>query len=155
MGRKEVHRVLTYGGKARLGLRSKRISPALGGGIRYAGGHASILCGVFHGTVGWSDCVDAYRAIKAVWRRHCNCLCGGVRSKAAESRRDGIVWARYVCCCLDDGFSRSVDARRRRPEVCSVWLSSFTSKESRLQCQLLSYHAAGDKHFLRSYGVIL
>lgn len=65
----------------------------------YAGGHASMLCGVFHGTVGWSDCegcVEAYRALKTVRRRQCSCGCGRVRSSAAEIRGGGIVWMGYV-----------------------------------------------------------
>lgn len=63
----------------------------------YAGGHCSILPGVFHGTAGWSDCEgccdwnEAYLAARCVRRRHCNCDCGRVRSNAGESRGGGIV----------------------------------------------------------------
>ncbi len=40
----------TYGGSARFGRRSSRISPSLGGGMRFSGDQT--LVGVFQGTTG-------------------------------------------------------------------------------------------------------
>lgn len=56
----------TYGGNARFGRRSMRISPSLGGGIRFSGDHT--LVGVFQGTTGFvgsgfEGAVDAWRNV--------------------------------------------------------------------------------------------
>lgn len=69
----------------------------------YAGGHCSMLCGVFHGTVGWSGCEgcvdsnEAYRAVSAVRRRHCSLACGLARNNAAVSRGGGMLWYDVGC----------------------------------------------------------
>lgn len=65
----------TYGGKARFGRRSSKISPSLGGGMRFSGDQT--LVGVFHGTTGFDgsgpgDVVDAKRDA-ATRRKHCVC----------------------------------------------------------------------------------
>lgn len=54
-----------YGGNSRFGRLSMRISPSLGGGIRFSGDHT--LVGVFHGTTGFvgsglEAAVDAWRS---------------------------------------------------------------------------------------------
>lgn len=62
----------THGGSSRLGFRSRRSSPSLGGGIRFSGGHDVMLCGVFQGTaLGGELCsaVEAWRAA-GILRRH-------------------------------------------------------------------------------------
>jgi hypothetical protein len=113
----ELGRVgLTYGGKARFGRRSMRISSSLGGGIRFSGDHT--LMGVFQGTtgfetsLGFGGAVDAWRNAGKRWR-HCNCVRGHARRVAGNIRGGGIV---DVCCAIDAGekrmVTRSVDAWR-------------------------------------------
>jgi hypothetical protein len=84
---------VTYGGRALFGRRSMRISPSLGGGIRFSGDQT--LVGVFHGTTGSEasgpdGAVDAER-IAATRRRHCSDCCGLVRERAANIRGGGIL----------------------------------------------------------------
>jgi hypothetical protein len=107
----------TYGGNARFGRRSMRISSSLGGGIRFSGDHT--LMGVFQGTTGFETssgpggAVDAWRNAGKRWR-HCNCGRGRARRIAGSIRGGGIVdvcvaqWTAGEKCMV----TRSVDAWR-------------------------------------------